>query len=135
MGEAWPGPRCPGKQAFGSAPAHVRFGPIADITSLDPERGDIGDCVSVCVDLLGGEAVKETVAAGGNQVLLGATAGRVGSIPGTSKRHIRLRILGAGHRRKSRAINVSEHGDTRATAGPVSTGEVHVGRKGMTVLV
>jgi len=48
--------------------------------------GDIGDCVSVYVALLGGEAVKETVAAGGNQVLLGATAGRVGSIPGTSER-------------------------------------------------
>src|SRR5262245_22317754 len=30
---------------------------------------------------------------------------------------------------------MSEHGDTWATAAPVSTGEVHVGRKGTTVLV
>ena len=87
------------------------------------------------VELLGGETVEQAVTAGGDQVLLGATAGRVGRIPRTSERHIGLRILGAGHWRKSRAINVSEHGDTRATAGPVSTGEVHVGRKGMTVLV
>src|SRR5215467_4958333 len=87
------------------------------------------------VELLGGETVEQAVTAGGDQVLLGATAGRVGRIPRTSERHIGLRILGAGHWRKSRAINVSEHGDTRATAGPVSTGEVHVSRKGMTVLV
>src|SRR5262249_35832783 len=87
------------------------------------------------VELLGGETVEQAVTAGGDQVLLGATAGRVGRIPRTSERHIGLRILGAGHWRKSRAINVSEHGDTRATAGPVSTGAVHVSRKGMTVLV
>ena len=76
------------------------------------------------VELLGSETVEQAVTAGSDQVLLGATAGRVGGIPRTSERHIGLRILGAGDWRKSRAINVSEHGDTRATAGPVSTGEV-----------
>src|SRR4029077_10447873 len=69
--------------------------------------------------LLGSEAVEEPVAAGGDQVFLGATAGRVGRIPGPSERHIGLRILGTGHWRKSRAINMSEHGDTRAAAAPV----------------
>lgn len=37
------------------------------------------------VDLLGGETVEQVVTAGGDQVLLGATAGRVGRIPRTSE--------------------------------------------------
>ena len=74
------------------------------------------------VALLGGEAIEEPVATCGDQVGLGAAAGRVGSIPGTGELHIRRHILGASHGRIAVAINVSEHGDARATAGPVSTG-------------
>src|SRR5438105_15872464 len=82
-----------------------------------------------------GEAGAGSVATCANQVRLGAAAGRMGSIPRTGELHIGRSILGPGHGRIALAISVSEHGDARAAAGPVSASEVHVGRKGTTVLV
>ena len=77
------------------------------------------------VALLGGEAIEEPVATRGNEVWLGATARRVGRIPGARGRRIGLHILGTSHWRIARAISVSEHCDAGTAAGPVLTGKVH----------
>src|SRR5512139_4161944 len=87
------------------------------------------------VALLGGEAIEEPVATRGDQVWLRATARRVGRIPGACGRRIGLHILGTSHWRIARAINVSEHCNAGAAAGPVLTGKVHVRGKSTAVFV
>ena len=87
------------------------------------------------VALLRGEAIEEPVATRGDQIWLGATARRVGRIPGARGRRIRLHILGTSHWRITRAISVSEHCDAGTAAGPVLTGKIHVRGKGTAVLV
>src|SRR5262245_61597797 len=87
------------------------------------------------VALLRGEAIEEPVATRGDQIWLGATARRVGRMPGVGGRRIRLHILGTSHWRITRAISVSEHCDAGTAANPVLTGKIHVRGKGTAVLV